>query len=313
MGKVSFFLQKEIWLYLNSKGKSPIRTDVCSAISSSEIHTDIPKEVFLDDDNLFQIWNDKGGNIEFDFGAKVENELESLSATALSSMYLVDRDTEYCEVRSKTHGMVVLNKELLDRNPKFFRLQDIYISKSRDTKYKKGWEEGELSSILGSRDCNAIIIVDPFICKDGNVYRMNENLVSLLKVLLPEKLSDISFQISIFSKFDPSQGAKLYGDIYGMIEIIRPNLKPKLTLYQTHEIHDRMIMSNTFMIEVGAGFALFKNGNPVNETKVLYWPYKKDDYYYRIKSAKKIDRNAYSNENLSSVWGDKENRLFDLV
>jgi hypothetical protein len=67
------------------------------------------------------------------------------------------------------------------------------------------------------------------------------------------------------------------------------------------------------MIDVGAGFALFKNGVAVNETTIRYCPYKKPDYFQRLKSAARISRKSEANENFANHWGTKTNRLFELV
>lgn len=313
MKDVIFFLQKDIWTYLNTKGKSILRADVCKAMISSVVYTDITKEELADDEDLFQVWQDNGGRFVFDFSDK-EVYINSNLAAPLSSTYLVEEDTHFCKSKSQKHGMVVLNEDLLDKEPSFFALKEKYIHKGKDIKYNKGWEEADFYSILRGHHCNALILIDKYICKEGNVIRMNKNLKSLLNSVLPESLEKgIPFHLCIFSEFDQMKGKQLHKDISDAIRDIRPNLDIQFTLYHTHEIHDRLIVTNTYMIEVGAGFALFKNGVAANETTIRYCPYKKLDYYQRLRSVARISSKSEANENFANHWGDKENRLFDLV
>lgn len=311
MKDVVFFLQKDVWAYLNTKGKSILRGHVCDAMAKSAVHTDLTKAELADDEYLFQVYNDNGGRFEFDFSDKDEY-INSMSAASLSSTYLVEIDTDFCEKKLQKQGVVVLNEELLGKDPSFFSLKESYVNKGKDIRYKRGWEDKEFHAILGGHHCNALILVDPYICKEGSVSRMNKNLQPLLNMLLPEML-DIPFQISIFSEFDQMKGKQVYQEISDAIHAIRPKLDVQFTLYHTHEIHDRLIMTNVYMIEVGAGFALFKNGVAANETKIIYCPYKKPDYYQRLKSVARISRKSEANENFANHWGTKQNRLFELV
>ncbi len=312
MEDVVFFLQKDIWSHLSMKGKSILRSEVCNAMSKTTVHTNITKEELAEDEYLFQVYNDNGGRFEFDFCIE-EKYINSMLAAPLSSTYLVEKDTIFCEKKWKKQGVTVLNKNLLDKNPSFFSLKESYVCKGKDVRYNKGWEEQEFQSVLGYHHCNALILMDKYICKEGSVSRMNRNLKSLLNVLLPESLEGLPFQLSIFSEFDQMQGKRIHQEILDTISVIRPNLNIQFTLYHTHEIHDRIIVTNSYMIEVGAGFALFKNGIAANETTIRYFPYKKPDYYQRIRSVAKISQKSEANENFANHWGNKENRLFEIV
>lgn len=311
MKDIAFFLQRDIWAFLNTKGKSAIRALVCNAMSKSVVRTDITKEELGDDENLFQVWIDNGGRFEFDFSSE-EKYVNSTNVESLSSTYLVGKDSEFCIKKQQKQGVAILNEDLLSQNPSFFAQKETYIIKGKDVKYNRGWEEKEFYSVLGDHHCNALILMDKYICKEGSVSRMNKNLKSLLNVLLPEKL-EIPFQLSIFSEFDQMHGKQIYKEISDVISEIRPDLDVQFTLYHTHEIHDRLVVTNTYMIEVGAGFALFKNGVATNETKIIYCPYKKPDYFQRIRSAARISKKSEANENFANHWGNKQNRLFELV
>ena len=106
---------------------------------------------------------------------------------------------------------------------------------------------------------------------------------------------------------------QFYEQIAADLRDIRPQLEVIFTLYDTCKIHDRLVLTNTYMIDVGAGFELFKNGKAVKETTVDYSPKKDNIYYGWLDLVKKISRKSEANENYANHWGSKENRLFDLV
>lgn len=312
MKDVVFFLQKEIWGYLKQKTNSRYRAYVCDAMAASKlVHTDFTQDDVDKDDELFQVYKDSGGS-RFVFGLSSKNEyINSTLTAALCSTYLLKEDTGFCEKMQLRQGRAFLNEDLLDKNPSFFEDKDCYISK--DLKYEKGWENSELCSVIGNHTCNALILIDPYICTVGNACGMNDNLKSLLNVLLPCSLN-IPFHLSIFTKLtDQTKGKEVYQQISEVFKTIRPLLDVKFTLYSTHDIHDRMVLTNNYMIKVGAGFDLFKNGKAVNETTVDYSPKKSDIYYRWLKHVTKISRKSEANENYANHWGSKENRLFDLV
>lgn len=307
------FLQRDVWSHLCSKGNSKARGLVCDVMSHSEVHTDVPKESLLEDEDLLQAYTDNGGRFVFDYHDKKDEFVDSVNIIPLCSVFLVENDTLYCDGRSELHGIVVLNKDKLSRNPAFFEKKEVYVSKEKI--YKFGWNNDAFSVILKNHKCNTLILFDKYICKDGRIDKMNPNLEKLLLCILPTTISDITFQISIYSEFDICKGEQIYKEICDCIKNIRPNLRVQLTLYQNKsDIHDRIIVTNTFMIKSGAGFALFKgNGSVVNETNVEYYPYKRQEYYQRIKAASEISNHSFANENMRNYWGDKENRLFELA
>lgn len=268
------------------------------------VHTDFTKEEILNDDDLRQVFQDKG-TIGFGFSRKDEY-INSTLAAPLCSIYLLEENTEFCENKQQRQGRVVLNNALLEKNPSCFEDRKCFISK-----YVKGWADEKLISVIGGHHCNSLILIDPFISR--------ENLKPLLNVLLPKKL-DFSFHLSVFTNFSQNKKfvslykrQQFYEQIAADLRDIRPQLEVIFTLYDTCKIHDRIVLTNTYMIDVGLGFGLFKNGKAVKETTVDYSPKKDNIYYGWLKLVTEISRKSEANDNYANYWGSKENRLFDLV
>lgn len=141
---------------------------------------------------------------------------------------------------------------------------------------------------------------------------MSPDLKDILDLVLPQRLT-IPFHLSVFSEIN-SNGDKIYSEIKDAISSIRSqefcnNIFFTLS-YST--LHDRFIISNNYCITVGAGFALFNGRNkPQNSTSLkIFFPTavgKKREYYLWIKKTKEI------NDRQHNCWGDRVNRLFDLV
>lgn len=306
MKDVVFFLQKEIWGHLKQNYR--LRYHVCDTMTKMTVHTDFTKEEISNDDELLQVFQDNGARFDFGFSRKDEY-INSTLAAPLCSIYLLEENTEFCENKQQRQGRIVLNNALLEKNPSCFEDRECFISK--DVKYNNGWADEKLISVIGGHHCNSLILIDPYISR--------ENLKPLLNVLLPKKL-DFSFHLSVFTNFSKNkklvslyERQQFYEQIAADLRDIRPQLEVIFTLYDTCKIHDRLVLTNTYMIDVGAGFELFKSGKAVNETKVEYCPQKKDVYFQRLKSAAKLSRKSEANENYANHWGTKENRLFDLV
>lgn len=307
------FLQKEIWHFLCQKGNARIRGLICDLMSHSEVYTDISKETILDDEDLLQAYNDNGNRFSFNFNETKGKYIDDTSIVPLCSIYLINNDNLFCVGKACLHGIFVFNADLLSKDPKFFEKKEVYIKQDRC--YNLGWHDQFFSTILKKHKCNSLILFDKYICKVGNISAMNPNLNILFSLILPETLSDIPFQISIISEFDISNGNKIYKEIQECIKKNRPKLNVQITLYQNKsDIHDRVLITNTYMLKSGAGFAIFKeNGKPSNDTNLEYYPYKREEYYRRIEAACRISQKAFANENFRNYWGAKENRLFDLV
>jgi hypothetical protein len=70
-------------------------------------------------------------------------------------------------------------------------------------------------------------------------------------------------------------------------------------------------------MEVGAGFNLFKNGKADNGSSMYYYyPLvngNNEIFIGKLKQVEKVHRSAYQKENFRNFWGEKKNRLFDIL
>lgn len=274
--------------------------------SQSDIYTNYSKEEISCDTILGIIFDETGGRLYWD---KNINELMGKdNIVSLSSIYLTGEDALFCDGKSLQHGIIVLNNGQFSKDDKVFTIHEP-IAIDRDHKYFHGWKNELFTTVLSNINCNSIIINDKYLCNKGY---MNPDLENLLDIIMPRKLDHL-FHLSIFSEIS-SNGDKIYQDIKNAIVNLRSQAFYKNTLltlcYST--LHDRFIISNNYCITVGAGFALFNGGNkPQNSTSLkMLFPVavgKKTEYNLWIKKTKEI------NETTQNFWGERVNRLFDMV
>lgn len=299
------FIEKAFWKKLDSAKE---RYNVLDKLiqSQSDIYTNYNKEEITCDSILTLIYDDTGGRLYWD--KNINDYIDNEDIISLSSIYLTDKDSILCDGKSIQHGIVVFNNIQFRRDEKVFSTIN-QVPIDEDIKYKDGWKNKIFDSILLNNRCNAIIINDKYLCNKGYV---NPDLKNLLDIILPQKLK-IPFHLSIFSEIN-SNGDEIYEDIKNTISSIRSQDFYRNTLltlcYST--LHDRFIISNTYCITVGAGFNLFNGRNkPQNSTSLkIFYPTavgNKTEYNLWIKKTKEV------NERNNNYWGERVNRLFELV
>lgn len=299
------FIEKAFWKKLDSAKE---RYNVLDKLiqSQSDIYTNYNKEEITCDSILTLIYDDTGGRLYWD--KNINDYIDNEDIISLSSIYLTDKDSILCDGKSIQHGIVVFNNIQFRRDEKVFSTIN-QVPIDEDIKYKDGWKNKIFDSILLNNRCNAVIINDKYLCNKGYV---NPDLKNLLDIILPQKLK-IPFHLSIFSEIN-SNGDEIYEDIKNTISSIRSQDFYRNTLltlcYST--LHDRFIISNTYCITVGAGFNLFNGRNkPQNSTSLkIFYPTavgNKTEYNLWIKKTKEV------NERNNNYWGERVNRLFELV
>ena len=303
------FLEKSFWMGMTSEREKYLLVDKIIR-SHSDIYTDFQKNDIGETPALYDVFSETGGRIYWD--KNVDDYIDSDDIRCLSSFFLVDKDSMYCDGKSVSRGIVVMNNSQYKKPNTFFEQTTREIDEGR--KYYQGWKNKSFESIFSNKYCNALIINDKYLCNKGYI---NPELLDILDLLLPRKI-DMTFHLSIFSEIN-TNGESIYMELRSTIKSIRSDefeRNTQLTLcYST--LHDRFILSNTFLITVGAGFKLFsdKYGNPSNKPsnstaiKVLF-PVAcgtKSEYNLFIRKTNDI------NNGTINYWGDKENRLFDLV
>lgn len=175
----------------------------------------------------------------------------------LFSTILTDEDSVDVINFNRRFGIPVLNVSSIDKNLDLF--------KDSGTSIIKGINYNSWYSLLkGSDDkylSNAILIVDRYII--SNDRKNNENLFSILRSLLPKNVVFPNYQI-IICVLDSTSiiDNKTINSISSEISKISPYLNFTLTIYscKSSDFHDRGIVSNNFMIQIGAGFDIIRMG-----------------------------------------------------
>lgn len=297
------FIEKDFWKRMETDRERYVFVDKIIN-SHSDIYTDYQKKDIGNDAILSDVYFETGGRLYWnkDFC----DYFDSNDIVALSSIYFLDKDSLFCEEKSDSRGIIVRNNnQYADDNLFDLHQQDIDESQ----RYEKGWKNNVFKPILSNKQCNALIINDKYLCNKGYI---DSALKDILDLLLPYK-TDLPFHLSVFSEIN-SNGDSIFENIKGIVSSVRSQdflNNTEVTLcYST--LHDRFIISNTFLITVGAGLALFQNkGKPKNSTAIkLIYPTaigEKTEYNLFIKKTKEI------NDGTKNYWGKRVNRLFDLV
>lgn len=298
------FLEKKFWRKIKAGRERYVFIDRIIR-SHSAIYTDFQKNDIGTDPDLSDVYNETGGRLFWN--KNIADYIESDDIVALSSIYLFDKDSLFCDEKTNSRGIIVLNnKQYSNENDVFeIHVQEI----DEDQKYFQGWKHKLFEPVFSNKHCNALIINDKYLCNKGY---MNPALKEILDLLLPYE-TDMPFHLSVFSEIN-SNGDSIFNDIKDAVLSVRSQNFVNNTLFTLcyTTLHDRFIISNTFLITVGAGFALFNNkGKPQNSTAIkLLYPTaigQKTEYNLGIKKTKEI------NDRTLNFWGDRINRLFDLV
>ncbi|MBQ8455368.1 MAG: hypothetical protein IJ537_08545 [Bacteroidaceae bacterium] len=296
------FIDKVFWKNISSIRERYTILDKL-ILSQSAIYTNFQKE---EDTILDIIHSETGGRLYW--SKDIKDYIDAEDIVSLSSIYLTERDVVSIEKKSSQNGIVIFNNRLFSTDKRVFSNIDS-LPIDEDKRYYLGWKNEQFAPILSNNKCNSMIINDKYLCNKGY---MNPDLKDILDLVLPKSLS-IPFHLSIFSEVN-SNGNEIYTDIINTIIAIRSQKFMDNTLFTLcySTLHDRFIISNNYYISVGAGFALFNGGKkPKNSTSIkMYYPTavgKKMEYQLWIKKTLEI------NERTINYWGDRVNRLFDLV
>lgn len=328
------YLESGFWKNLSEdKSREGIRTmlDLSDALVGSEVVVDLDEETVSRDKFLMIILKHssyKRCDAKY-ISKQIETMCEQNHTDNLCATYLLDRNNTECKAIEDNYGVLALN-------PTTF-LQRSYIIKGdgfcldKKIRYKSRYLA--FKSKL-SHPCNSLIIIDPYLLikrsteSETNkiIYPgINNNLESLLKAMLPLKLS-IDFHLTIVSCLEiPDEIGEVYQKIDVLLKDIREELTVKLCLvytskgynYNIESFHSRHILSNTFIIDSEDGFDLFntkgyltKNNPSISIVFPRIYGNSRQDitkYYNWVLSVKKyFDETRY-------IVGDKDNRLFELI
>lgn len=332
MKKGRIYLQYGFWKTVKKTASDvfgPNAWDLYCVLQKNHLFAEIPIELFDQDAMLKELWHSSGGSCYIDDG-QIEELLgrDNLSIEDLCSIFLVDRDDNFCKKYEQKNGVLCLNADLLVKQSHLISEKNLPFDFHEEGNFYKIQE-------YFCHSCNSLILIDPHILKES--YYINHHIKHLLTNILPQSL-EIPFHISIFCGIgktnESAQGKSFYDEIHTMLEMIRPHLNFSLTLYQIpiqgEGWHARYVITNNLIIQATEGFDVFgrvegkikakKTGKFIVTCpllkKTLPKNEKEDDdsiKEYSIwinKTAKEsMDGKGYHHER----WGTRENRLFELV
>ncbi len=330
------FLQSGFWEKLSENpSREEIRCmlDVTDALDGSVVISDLSEEMIQQDKFLMVLFKQKTyKRCETSYIYKqieslnTENNVDNLCAT-----YLLDNNVSECKEIEEKYGVLVLNASNIHNRRYIFKGDGFSLNKRNRYSLRYMSFKNKLS-----HPCNSLIIIDPYLLIERDIDNesgmtnypgIENNLESLLDAILPLHLS-IDFHLTIISCLsDPMDINKVYEKIGISLKRIRKDLTTHLNLvytskgysYSIESFHSRHIISNTFAVDSEDGFNLFnrkgyltKNNPSVSIVFPRMFGDSRQDmtkYFNWISSVKK-----YIDESSDKVvYGDKNNRLFDLV
>ena len=326
------YLQSGFWNKVREDSSiEGLRTllELYEMFSISNICSDMNIEEWKNDEFLMPLMKKYvgGGSIELEFDSKaeIENVLNSTEENIeeLSAVYMLNESKMKCDGYGIQKGILAITPDNLPHRKDLFKGQSFSVDKGG--KYK--------STYLSFKDklehfCNSMIIIDPYILTKPQLF--DAGLFPLLDSILPQKLTNIPFHLSIFSQIGDKKngdGKSIYSKIKDYLSKIRPQLNVNLSIYRVgigNGFHSRHIITNNVLIDSEDGFDLFddKGKSTKNATITKIYPrFFCDDrgdmnkYLSWISITKKNALNSQSSESSSyqTRWGEVDNRLFEMV
>jgi hypothetical protein len=237
---------------------------------------------------------------KFEFYPNLLNKIDTIDLTISGSPFkliLTGEDNEFCNERRKRYGLEYLNPQNLSKRWKlhYSHRPDIYKKTTNDPEVPEdhrfdSWDKFKLFH----HPLNAVIIIDFYLLKWFKLDEFNTNLtiniLPLLSNLLVEASDEVPIEITIVSEFKDIPPLKQKERVLTSLSLISKEIK-KLTSKQFsvniivhskseyhadfQEFHDRLIITNYFYIESGAGFTvarkagfnLFDKSGKINKIK----------------------------------------------
>jgi len=192
-------------------------------------------------------------------------------------------NAEKCKELEDDYGMIFISEETKNKYAKFlFSNELISINKGEGfawsfiTKYK--------------HPCNSITIVDNYILLSSNKQNLKNNLIELIKRILPLRLNKKKFEIRIVTKgeindhrIDIECRRKFLNN-----ELVDLGLPYKIDLTiipDAADNHDRNLLTNYLWISSGFGFAISEGFKVRANTHFSFYPIISKEYVLDVVSA----------------------------
>lgn len=320
MNSRTIYLRADFWKELRKdtsiEGKM-LLMEVYEAISASTLHSDIEDELWSSDEYLKIIMKKwEGGRMQIELYETLPVDRPTYNAVSLSAIYLAEENNMTCDGIGAKYGVVVLNSGTLKRR-QLCKGDSIMLNKGEVYHERYYTFKDKLT-----HPCNAMLVIDPYLLSRRE--NIENNVASLLDVMLPTNRQEYEFHISFFSTLGMQsewQMQTIYDELQRLIIRLRKCLTYSLTLYSIGKgeaFHSRMIITNNAIISAEDGFEVF-NGNGKSNKNAKFdivFPRLANDsrqdmsnYLRWIKIAKE-----YSEECSTKIFfGSRTNRLYSIV
>ncbi len=177
------------------------------------------------------------------------------------ALFLLSKSEQECKELENKYGMLFISKNNLQSKLSFlFNIDIVPITKDKSI---ADWDFLEKYR----HPFNSMLIADNYLLKEN----VENNLLQLLKHLLPNTLSVTEFHLTILTSHKATSSFNIEKRYKTILEYLNKTFsyKFKLTIVITDKIHDRNIITNYMWINSGYGFSLFKNNKVKNETNLF--------------------------------------------
>jgi hypothetical protein len=176
------------------------------------------------------------------------------------SIFLLSDEKE-CKKYKNKYGMFFISTTEIFQS-RITKSKDVQISKTKQQHQK--W--GEILHDF-KHPCNSMIIADNYILK-GNNNKIEENLLPILRALLPDMLTKKIFHLTIITEIDSGIKEK-YDSLNAKLKKLREYKVSLKIIGNSKDIHDRDVITNDLRINSGAGFLIFNNESVETNTRII--------------------------------------------
>jgi hypothetical protein len=233
------------------------------------------------------------------------------------SIFLTTLKKRIHEEISRNLGVIILGKSDITKFESYFEEKTIPIPQNSSF----SWKDVLFKEMI--RKSNSMIIVDNYILDDTKL--LEKNLKPLLEAILPNYI-EVDYHLTLFCKLtgtskskSDNDGKVRYEKAFSIVsEIFKTRGNSfKLSLVDSDDFHDRIIVTNNAWIDCGAGFNLVDlKDNSSKRTNVrMAFPFLTsgnmtwvdDAFSFLLHDCEEAKCRC------KKVWGNIENRLLYLI
>jgi hypothetical protein len=246
-------------------------------------------------------------NFAEDFDKIDKKEDDFLLNIHPQTLFFLDKTPDECKILEEDFGMLFIAKtELVQKAAWLFQWAICNIEKNG--KIYTNWNFLEEFK----HPCNSLVLADNYVLNKENSHN-EENLLEVIKALLPKKLNKQVFHLTIIADskdIDSTLLEKHYKflnekladrSIFGY-KIELTILLTKAVSYDTRHVHDRNIITNYVWFNSGFGFTIFKNKQIIENTQIICLPFSYLHPNYKPYKDINATNNATNYESFSSVY-----------